>query len=308
MTFYRVSLGKQAAYASKAREEGWIGVGWFPSNDLTGEFPDQWRDFNKEYIPVYMQSVGAGASRVAAGLACGMTWVVGKGIQIGDYVISSLGDRRYQVAIVTGEYFYAPGEVLPHRRKVEWLDVTLAREDFSEALFRATKSAGTVQTLTDFEEELLTLIGGRKPATVVVNEDDVENPYTFVMERYLEDFLVSNWNNTELGREYDIYEEDGDLVGQQYPSDTGPMDILAISKDKKTLLVVELKRGKVSDAVLGQVQRYMGFVKEELLQPGQEVRGAIIGLDDDKRIQRALSVTQNIDFYKYEVSFRLHKS
>jgi hypothetical protein len=41
----------------------------------------------------------------------------------------------------------------------------------------------------------------------------------------------------ELGKEYDIYEEDGEK-GQQYQTDTGPLDILAISKDKKRLLVV----------------------------------------------------------------------
>ncbi|MFE4833971.1 endonuclease NucS domain-containing protein [Arthrobacter sp. NPDC056691] len=62
-----------------------------------------------------------------------------------------------------------------------------------------------------------------------------------------------------LGR-YDIYEEDGQSVGQQYPTDTGPMDILAISKDRTRLLVVELKRRRAADAVIGQIQRYMGFV------------------------------------------------
>jgi restriction system protein len=101
--------------------------------------------------------------------------------------------------------------------------------------------------------------------------------------------------------------ENGELAGQQYPSDTGPIDILAISKDKKTLLVVELKRGRVSDAVVGQIQRYMGYVKDELADKEQEVKGVIIGLDDDVRIKRALSVTRNIDFFKYEVSFKLHR-
>ena len=48
--------------------------------------------------------------------------------------------------------------------------------------------------------------------------------------------MVKNWMNTELGKRYDIYQEDGELVGQQYPSDTGPIDILAISKDKKNCL------------------------------------------------------------------------
>lgn len=47
---------------------------------------------------------------------------------------------------------------------------------------------------------------------------------------------------TELGKKYNIFNEDDELVGQQYETDTGPIDILAISKDKKELLVVELKK------------------------------------------------------------------
>lgn len=45
---------------------------------------------------------------------------------------------------------------------------------------------------------------------------------------------------TELSCDFDIIEENGELVGQQFPTDTGPIDILAISKDRKTLLFVEL--------------------------------------------------------------------
>ena len=97
------------------------------------------------------------------------------------------------------------------------------------------------------------------------------------------------------------------MVGQQYPTDTGPIDILAVSKDNKTLLVVELKKGRVSDVVVGQCQRYMGYVKEELAEENQEIRGIIIGFEDDKKIQRALSVTQNIELYTYKVNFQLEK-
>ena len=94
-------------------------------------------------------------------------------------------------------------------------------------------------------------------------------------------------------------------MGQQFPTDTGRIDILAISKDRKESLVVELKRGRASDAVVGQIQRYMGYIKEELLESDQQVRGVIVALDDDVRIRRALAVTDRIDFYRYEVSFRL---
>ena len=71
------------------------------------------------------------------------------------------------------------------------------------------------------------------------------------MEKHLEDFLVRDWPQTALAKEYDIYEEDGEQAGQQYSTDTGAIDILAVSKDKKTLLVIELKMGRASDVVVG---------------------------------------------------------
>jgi len=128
------------------------------------------------------------------------------------------------------------------------------------------------------------------------------------MERHLEDFLVQNWPHTSLGKDYDIFEDEDKRPGQQFPTDTGQIDILAISKDKKSLLVVELKRGRASDVVVGQVLRYMGFVKEELSESSQQVKGVIIALDDDQRIRRALAVTPNIEFYRYEISFKLSKT
>ncbi len=119
---------------------------------------------------------------------------------------------------------------------------------------------------------------------------------------------MQNWVQTELGKDYDIYEEEGEKVGQQYPTDTGPMDILAIKKDKSELLVVELKKGRASDAVVGQTLRYMGFAAQELAEPNQKVRGVIIALEDDQRIRRALAVSPNIDFFRYQISFKLIKA
>ena len=119
--------------------------------------------------------------------------------------------------------------------------------------------------------------------------------------------MVQNWYNAGFGKEYDIYVEEGECVGQQFATDTGPIDILAISKDKKTLLVVELKKGRASDVVVGQVLRYMGYVKEELAEEGQNVKGIIIAMEEDQRIRRALAMVPNIEFYRYEVRFSLKK-
>lgn len=42
----------------------------------------------------------------------------------------------------------------------------------------------------------------------------VENPSVFTQEKYLEDFLVANWAQSELGRDYEIFQEDGEISGQ----------------------------------------------------------------------------------------------
>ena len=68
-----------------------------------------------------------------------------------------------------------------------------------------------------------------------------------------------------------------------------------------------LQKGRASDVVMGQIQRYMGYVVGELAEEGQSVKGVIIALEDDLRIRRALKVANNIDFYRYEVSFKLNK-
>lgn len=223
-------------------------------------------------------------------------------------MLSPNGRGGYLIGEVIGDYEYHSGEDLQHRRRVRWLDRVIDRQEMSDALRHSTGSIGTVSNVTKYAAELENLIGGFTAHTLVASDADVEDPTVFALEKHLEDFLVSNWSNTELGKNYDIYEIDGELVGQQYPSDTGPIDILAISRDKTELLVVELKRGRASDVVVGQIQRYMGYVLQELAEPNQKVKGVIIALEDDIRIRRALAVTNNIDFYRYQVSFKLFRA
>ena len=51
----------------------------------------------------------------------------------------------------------------------------------------------------------------------------------------------------------------------------------------------------------------MGYVKEVLAEDRQDVRGVIIAAEDDQRMKHALSMVPTIDFYKYEISFKLRK-
>ena len=305
--YYRIMLGAKSIHADECFKGNFIGADFSINFDLTNNLPDNWRDFNQKYIPEWL-ATHPGKSKVAAGLSCGTLWTIAKGIQKGEIVLCPSGQGNYYIGEVIDNYSYKPNNILPHRRQVKWYPNTIERTAMSEALRNSSGSIGTVSDITKYADEIEILIGGTRPATIISTDTSVENANEFALEKHLEDFLVKNWKQTELGKDYDIYEEDGELVGQQYPSDTGPIDILAISKDKKTILVVELKKGRVSDNVVGQIQRYMGYVLEELAEENQKVKGIIIALEDDLRIKRALSVTNNIEFYRYQINFRLFKS
>lgn len=300
-------LGKKSIHAAEGFADNFIGTNFEIDENLASKLPDEWREFNKDYIPKFLK-VHPDKSKVAAGLACGFLWTVSKGIQKGDIVLCPDGSGHYHIGEVTGDYYHAPGQILQHRRPVHWFEKTIARQDMSEALRNSTGSIGTVSDITKYSEELERLVGGETKPTLISTDETIEDVTTFALEKHLEDFLVSNWKQTELGKHYEIFEEDGEIVGQQYPTDTGPIDVLAISKDKKEILIVELKKGRASDSVVGQIQRYMGYVLQELAEPHQKVKGIIIALEDDQRIRRALAVAQNIEFYRYQVSFKLEKA
>lgn len=305
--FYRVMLGRGSMYAQECREQGFIGADFDIQQDLTGHLPDNWREFNQQFIPVYLEA-NPGKSKIAAGLSCGFLWTICKGIKIGDIVLSHDGKVKYFAGEVQSDYRYVPGANQPHQRQVHWFDEMIDRSEMSDSLKNSTGSIGTVSQISKYREELEGLIKGEAPKPVLISTDEtIEDPAVFALEKHLEDFLVANWSSTPLGRTHDIYQEE-DNFGQQFPTDTGPIDILAISKDKQEVLVVELKKGRASDSVVGQIQRYMGYIAEEVAEEHQRVRGVIIALEDDLRIKRALKVAPNIEFYRYEVKFDLIKS
>ncbi len=303
---YRIMAEAKSIYAEECYKGGFIGAGWLEDVDLTVKLPENWRDFNREMIPIFLEK-NPDKSKVSAGLACGMLHTICKGMLVGDLVLCPNGKGAYYAGEVISEYRYEPKGILPHRRDVKWYPKSIAREGMSEGLRNSTGSAGTVSNISKHAAEIESLLTGIVPPVLVARDPDVEDPAVFALEAHLEDFLVKNWTATELGKNFSIYEEDGETLGQQYPTDTGSIDILAVSKDRKTLLVIELKKGRASDVVVGQTLRYMGYVQEELAEPGQSVRGVIIALEDDPRLKRAIAIVPSIEFYKYTVSFKLMK-
>lgn len=305
--YCRVMLGKGSMYASECFAGNFIGADFGIEQDLTGKLPDEWRTFNKEFIQVFLQKF-PDKSKIAAGLACGALWSIAKWLQKDDIVLCPDGTGVYRIGEISGDYYYAPGQSLPHRRKVNWLQTTIAKSAMSEALQNSAGSIGTFSTLNNHSKEIEQFLAdGAVSPTIVVTDPVIEDPVAFAMEKHLEAFLVANWNQTELSKDFLIYQEDGEPVGQQYATDAGPIDILAVSKDGKRLLVVELKRGRASDVVVGQILRYMGYVQEQIAESHQTVEGVIIALADDQKLRWALIAVPSITFYRYQVSFKLVK-
>lgn len=303
--FYRVMLGRRSVHAEECLAGGFIGTDYGMEQDLSNHLTDEWRDFNRRFIDIYL-SYRPDRTRIGAGLACGAMWTVSKGILAGDHVLCPDGTGTYRIGEVEGDYFYAPGQTLPHRRKVKWLERGIPRSAMSQALQNSAGSIGTVSNVSAYAEEITSLLGDPPRTHVVLaNDPTIEDVVAFAMEKHLEDFLVKNWSQTELSKDFEIFEEDGEAVGQQYATDAGPIDVLAVSRDRRRLLVVELKRGRTSDVVVGQTLRYMGYVKEQIAEAGQVVEGAIIALEDDQKTRWALAAVPNIRFYRYQISFKL---
>ena len=303
--YFRVFLGSGGEHIEECVEKGFIGIHYGFETSLTPYLAETWSERRDQIKPIYLR-FNPGKSPVGAGLSCGALWTFGKGMQRGDLIFCPDGNGNYFSGEITGDYKYVEHSFFPHQRDVTWQKSTFARSDMSEDLKRSTGATLTIIDVTKFANEIEALTGGQTKQTIFSNDDTVEDPTAFALEKHLEDFLVNNWTQIELSKKYDLVTDEGVIVAQQYASDTGPIDILAISKDKKEYLVIELKKGRTSDVVVGQTLRYMGFVKNDLAVNGETVRGVVIALEDDLRLRNALSMVPTIDFFRYQIDFKLN--
>ena len=124
---------------------------------------------------------------------------------------------------------------------------------------------------------------------------------SFLLEKHLEDYLVKNWNETVFSSDYEFFQ-------RQYQTNTGPLDILAKAKDGSGYLVIELKKDRASDVVVGQTLRYMGYIKENLANENEIVKGCIVANQADDGLRNALLVSDSIDFYEYSIQFNINKA
>lgn len=129
----------------------------------------------------------------------------------------------------------------------------------------------------------------------------------FALERHLHDYLFDNWSQLELAKDWDLFVRDGEPdAGYEFPTTIGRIDLLARHRQEARWLVIELKRDKSSDAVIGQVLRYIGWIKAHHAQPGESVEGLVIAARGEDKLHYALSAVPSVSFKSYEIEFRLN--
>lgn len=134
----------------------------------------------------------------------------------------------------------------------------------------------------------------------------VDTGPTFGLERHLHEFLRDNWDRIDLGREHVLYATAEDPeAGYEFPTEVGRIDLLARHKQHGSWLVVELKRGQSDDATVGQVLRYIGWVRRHLAEVGEEVHGMIVAREARPEMLYAVDAARDVELRLYEVSFSL---
>ncbi len=151
------------------------------------------------------------------------------------------------------------------------------------------------------EKDYLTVLGTAPSQGTLNQPEDME----FALEKYLQEFIESNWQKIHFGDKLHLFRDSNGNSGSQYVAgDAGYIDLLA-QDESKQFVVLELKKGRKNDEVVGQVLRYLTWV-EENLSDGREARAIIIVREKDRKLELAVrQVSHKVKVLLYKIDFSL---
>jgi endonuclease len=136
------------------------------------------------------------------------------------------------------------------------------------------------------------------------SEPDPVVEQSFGLEYQLRDFLAQNLASREVnGKRLRLYVDPAGRDGVEYPTAVGPIDILAVDHEGH-FTVFELKRARTADRAVGQLARYMGWVRHTIGRD-KDVHGIIVAKAIDENLRYAASVIPGVSLFEYQVEFHL---
>jgi endonuclease len=126
----------------------------------------------------------------------------------------------------------------------------------------------------------------------------------FAMESHLRDYLAQNLKHIQgLPAQLELFTDESGIPGVEYRTGVGLIDILARDANG-AFYVLELKVSRGSDAVIGQIMRYMGWIRDNLSN-GHPVYGVVVTNGVSEKLKYAASEHPGIFLREYELSFSL---
>lgn len=122
----------------------------------------------------------------------------------------------------------------------------------------------------------------------------------FDFETDLQRYLYENWETTQLSKEWKLLSSPSGTLGRYPANDVGEIDLLARGRTTGDWLVIELKRDQSSDVTVGQLLRYMGWVKSHLADRDEKVHGLIICATVETPLKDAISCVPYTKVLVYE--------
>jgi restriction system protein len=120
------------------------------------------------------------------------------------------------------------------------------------------------------------------------------------LEQYLEDLLAQQWDTLPWADQLEYIDRQVNFGKQDR------LDILAKDRTNGDYVVIELKRDQGDDEVVGQVSRYMGWIKQRRADHQcVGVRGIIVAHEATPRLRSAVLPHSNISLYRYQFSVAL---
>lgn len=137
-------------------------------------------------------------------------------------------------------------------------------------------------------------------------ETEAKEEMYFPWETHLRDFIAKNLASITIdGSTLRLYVDNEGADGIEYQTDVGRIDILAVDQEDN-FVVFELKLNKGADSAMGQLLRYMGWIKSKLATD-KSVKGVIVASDINEKLKYAASIVQNVTLFKYQISFSLQQ-
>jgi hypothetical protein len=214
-----------------------------------------------------------------------------------------------------------PGQSFSRQQAIEWFQAhypNVKEGTVAAHLIRLSTNAGTrlqYSARADGSDDLFFKIDtsrfrlyepGRDPTPISeltpepseIECEGSEGSSEFAYEHDLRDYLARNLHLLEPGLR--LYNEDS-ITGIEFPAGGRFIDILAMDQSDQ-YVVIELKVSRGYDRVIGQLLRYVSWIKQHHAEPGQGARGIIVAKDISKDLLLACSELPAVKLYEYTLS------